>query len=139
MTAQGTARGVETEIRALIDRYLTAWNARDLDGVAAQFTEPARYVLPGANLHMADRPAIVAALTSLFAGLEANGFDHSEAGALSVRICNETTVLAELRDVTRLRRDGSVLEVIDALYVCLREDGQWRLSVAIACDPARPA
>ena len=127
---------VETEIRALLDRYLAAWNARDLPGVAACFTEPARYVLPGADMAMADHAAIVAALKTVFAGLDAQGFDRSEAGPMSVRLCNATTVLADLRDVRRLRGDGSLIEVIDAVYLCVKQDGAWRMSTAIACDPA---
>ena len=47
-------------------------------------------------------------------------------------MCNEYAALAELRNLRRLISDGSEIAAIDALYICVLEDGNWRLSVAMA-------
>ncbi len=124
-----------TEIQKLIDAYLEAWNARDFDGMAALFTEPATYVVPHGTLHIPDRPALIDKLKQQFADLESDGFDHTEIEAVEARQCNETTAMVDLKNVARLRADGSAIGTIDAVYVCIRQDGRWRLSIAMACSP----
>ena len=74
-------------------------------------------------------------LSHAFAELESNGFDHAEIAAVEVRQCNDATAMVDLRNIARLRADGSALEVIDAVYVCIKQDGNWRLSIAIGCWP----
>lgn len=126
---------LQTEIEALIATYLTAWNARDFEGMAALFSEPATYIVPGGALSLPDRSTLISKLKEQFAAMEADGFDHTEIASVSARQCNDTTAIVDLRNVARLRADGSVLEIIDAVYVCVLQDGAWRLSVAIGCWP----
>ena len=63
----------QTEIEELIKVYLTAWNARDFEGMAALFTEPATYVIPGGTLHIPDHQTLIEKLKQQFAGLERDG------------------------------------------------------------------
>ncbi len=125
----------ETEVNALIKTYLSAWNARDYEGMAALFTEPAVYVLADGPKTLATRADLVQSLMQQFAVLESNGFDHTEIESITVRACTDTTAMADMKTVARIKTDGSVLEVIDAVYICLRQDGQWKLSIAMACRP----
>src|SRR5210317_2178913 len=97
---------VESEIQILMAKYLAAWNARDFDGMAALFTEPATYVVPEGTLHLPDRAALISKLKQQFAGMEAEGFDHTEIEAISARQCNDATAIVDLKNVQRLRRDG---------------------------------
>jgi uncharacterized protein (TIGR02246 family) len=129
------AMTVENEIQTLFDTYLRAWNARDFEGMAGLFTEPAVHVVPGGVVSFPDRAAVAANLKERFAELESNGFDHAEIAAVEVRQCNDATAMVDLRNIARLRADGSALEVIDAVYVCIKQDGNWRLSIAIGCWP----
>ena len=126
---------IENEIQTLFDTYLCAWNARDFEGMAALFTEPATYVIPGGTLCLPDRKALIEKLKQRFSDIEKDGFDHTKISSVEVRQCNDTTAMVDLRNIARLRADGSALEVIDAVYVCIKQDGSWRLSIAIGCWP----
>ena len=54
---------------------------------------------------------------------------------IEARQCNDTLAIVYLTHVARLRRDGSAIDVLDAVYVCTLKDGQWKLSTAIGCWP----
>lgn len=125
----------EAKVHDLITTYLAAWNARDYQGMAALFTEPAVYVMPDGPKHLSNRDALVESLKQQFVVLEANGFDHTEIDRIEVRECTDTTALADMKNVARLRADGTVLEVIDAIYICILQEGQWKMSIAMACRP----
>jgi uncharacterized protein (TIGR02246 family) len=122
------------EIADLIETYLLAWNARDFEKMASLFSEPATYIVPSGNLHIPDKAAIISKLQQQFVEIEAEGFDRTEIGEVVVTMCNEFSALAELKNLRRLRSDGSKIAVIDALYICVLEEGSWRLSVAMAGD-----
>ncbi len=126
---------LQSEMETLFASYLRAWNARDFDAIAAFFSEPIVYVLASGPLCLPDRAAFIAMLKQQFADLEALGFDHTEIGSIRARQCNDTTAMVDLRDVRRLRADGSPLEVIDAIYVCIRDRDGWKLSIAMGCWP----
>ncbi len=126
---------VENEIQKLFDTYLRAWNARDIGGMADLFTEPAVHVIPGGVASFPDRAAVAANLEKRFAEMESNGFDHAEIAAVEVRQCDDATAMVDLRHIARLRADGSALDVLDAIYICVKQDGNWRLSIAIRCWP----
>lgn len=122
----------EKEITDLIETYRVAWNARDFEKMASLFSEPVTYIVPGGNLHIPDKAALVLKLQQQFANLEAEGFDHTEIGDVVVTICNEYAALAELKNLRRLKADGSEIGAIDALYICVLQEGHWRLSVGMA-------
>ena len=124
---------IQTEIQQLVKIYLAAWNARDFEGMAAMFTEPATYVVPGGTAHVPDHPALIAMLKQQFAALESDGFDHTEIASVEARQCNETAAMVDLKNVARLRADGSAIDVIDAVYICVKQEGHWKLSIAMAC------
>ena len=126
---------LEQETQKLFDRYLKAWNARDFPGVAACFSEPAMFVLPGATVNLPDRAAIVAMLRKLFETLESQGFSHTTLGRISPRPSGEDLAIVDVRSVKRHRHDGSVLEEIDAHYIMKNENGDWLLTVAVSCSP----
>ena len=124
---------VESEIRELVEIYLRAWNARDFEKMASLFSEPITYVVPNGTLHIPNRKALISKLKGQFSELEAEGFDHTEVEEVVVTQCNDTTALVEMRNLRRLRSDSSELEKRDALYICVLQDGVWRLSIAMAC------
>jgi ketosteroid isomerase-like protein len=122
----------ERKITDLIEAYRLAWNARDFEKMASFFSEPATYIVPGGNLHIPDKAALISKLRQQFVELEAEDFDHTEIGEVVVTLCNEHTALAELRNLRRLNSNGVEIAAIDALYICVLEKGSWRLSVAMA-------
>ncbi|WP_300037447.1 DUF4440 domain-containing protein [uncultured Roseobacter sp.] len=122
------------EIANLIETYLLAWNSRDFEKMASLFSEPATYIGPSGNLHIPSKDALISKLRQQFFALEAEGFDHTEIEEVVVTICNEHAALAELKNLRRLKSDGSEIAAIDALYICVLVEGSWRLSVAMAGD-----
>jgi uncharacterized protein (TIGR02246 family) len=132
MFGMGEVAMAKNEIADLIETYLLAWNARDFEKMASLFSEPATYIVQGGNLHIPDKDALISKLRQQFIELGAEGFDHTEIGEVVVTMCNEYAALAELRNLRRLRSDGSEIAAIDALYICVLEEGGWRLSVAMA-------
>lgn len=123
------------EVEELYARYLEVWNARDFEGVARCFSEPAMFVLPTAAVSLPDRAAVVALLQKVFAGLEANGFSHSTIGGVTARACGEGLAIVDARDVRRLRADGSAIEVIDGHCVLRKEQGAWMFTTVVTCAP----
>lgn len=122
-------------IQTLFDRYLTAWNARDFDAVATCYAEPSFFVLPQASVPVSDKAAMISLLEQIFTGLEADNFSHTEIGAIEARSCEKDIAIVDAKDVKRLRKDGSVLEAIDAHYVARRKDGKWLFTTAVVCAP----
>ncbi|MCB1491274.1 MAG: hypothetical protein KDJ77_05660 [Rhodobiaceae bacterium] len=121
------------EIVVLYGSFLSAWNSRDFEGVANCFAEPAFYALPGTDIPVPDRSSFVALLEKVFAGLEADGFSHTEIGEVSARACGETMAIVDAKEVARVRKDGSLIEVIDGHYVVRKFDDGWRFTMAVTC------
>ena len=122
-----------TQAQALFYRYLECWNARDLPGVAACFTEPSMFVLPTGTVALPDHAALVALLKKVFAGLEVAGFSHSEVGPVTATPCGDGLAIVDAAKVRRLKADGSLLEEIDGHYVMRETDEGWRFTVAVVC------
>lgn len=127
----------EAEIRSLFGRYLTAWNARDFEGVAACYSAPSLFILPSASVPVAGATAMVAMLQNLFAGLEADGFSHTEIDEIDVCPRGDTFATAEASGVRRLRRDGTEIEVIDAHYILRRGESGWQFVTAVTLPHKR--
>lgn len=122
----------EADIKALFGRYMQMWNDRDFAGMAALFTEPTISVGPDGPTITPDNAAMAASLESRFMRLETENFDHTEIEAVDVQFANADTATADLKNVRRLRRDGSAIDELDALYILNRIGGDWKLSVAMA-------
>ena len=122
----------QKEIETLYERYLTAWNGRDFLGVAECFTEPAFFVTPNMDISLPDHSTLVAMLQKMFAGLEADGFSHTE---ISARTCSERMTIVDVKSISRLRKDGSLIEVIDGHYVARQTDDGWKFTTAVVCAP----
>ena len=125
----------EEDIKALFARYMDMWNDRDFAGMAALFTEPTVSVGPDGPTIIPDNAAMAASLKARFDKLEAENFDHTEIEAVDVQFADADTATADLKNVRRLRRDGSAIDELDALYILNRIGGAWKLSVAMAGAP----
>lgn len=124
----------EQEIKALFERYLTAWNARDLATVADCYTEPSLFILPDASVPVQDNEAMINLLKLIFEGLEKEDFSHTEIEDVKACACGENLAVADASTVRRLRRDGSEIECIDAHYILRRTKDGWRFTTAVVCS-----
>lgn len=121
-------------IKALIETYRLRWNVRDFDGMAALFTEPAVMVHTDGVRPVVNRAAMATGLRERFAALEADGFDRTEIERVDVELCSATMALGHLVNLRRLRVDNTVIDAIDSIYICVKQLGDWRLSIGAACD-----
>jgi len=122
------------DVHALIAAYLTAWNAREFDGMAALFAEPNGMMGPDGMGVIPDRAALAAGLAKRFEAMDADGFDHTEIERVDVQMCSDALAIAHLINLRRLRADGSVQGAFDSFYVCARTAEGWRLTLGAACD-----
>lgn len=126
----------KADIEACIHSYIRAWNAQDFAAMAAHFTEPAMFILTSDTRALATRAELAAFLRGIFEGLNAAGFDHTEIGAIEVVRCADGLWLAEVADIRRFHRDGSLMETIEVQYTLRREpDGVIRLISVLWCEP----
>ena len=125
----------QKEIEALFERYLTAWNGRDFRAIAECFSEPAFFITPDMDISVPDHSTLVAMLQKMFAGFEADGFSHTEVGEISARPCAERVTIVDVKSISRLRKDGSLIEVIDGHYVARRTDDGWKFATVVVCVP----
>ena len=127
-------RTFDDAIAALFNEYLDSWNRADLPAYAACYTEPATLVLPTGPAVFPDHATIVAQLGDFRENLVRAGFDHTTIGPFSATRCGENLAIADLRELTRRRADRSIMEATDMHYVLHRQDGAWRIAVAVACN-----
>ncbi len=125
-----------TAVERCVRDYIAAWNGRDFPAMASFFTEPAIFMLAQRTHVLDDRQALMRFLRELFAALDAAGFDHTEIGAITVRRCAEGLVQAEVADIRRYRRDGTLMETIEVQYTLRSDaDGVLRMISALWCEP----
>ena len=122
----------EADIRSLVNRYLTAWNGGDFETVAGCYSEPCLFILPTGAVPAADKAAMITLLKTIFAGLEADGFSHTEIDRIEICPRGDTLATADATGVRRLRKDGSEIEVIDAHYVLRRGPDGWQFATAVS-------
>lgn len=116
--------------------YIRAWNAQDFSAMATHFTEPCVFILESGSTLLPTRAVAIEFLHGIFERLRAEDFDRSEIGAIDVRRCSASLLLAEVDDIRRYRRDGTLLGVIEVQYTLRREaDGRLRIAAALWCEP----
>jgi ketosteroid isomerase-like protein len=115
--ADGDAGGDEAEVRAAVQAYFDSWNARDLDGLFAAFTDA----------------GLVRTFGSDAGGPEAQRLERVRAG-VAFMIGNPPVASAEFGAITvdgdtatvEVRAVGGI--VLDEFrYTLVREDGTWKI------------
>ncbi|MEQ8653741.1 MAG: hypothetical protein RIC87_14865 [Kiloniellales bacterium] len=60
----------------------------------------------------------------------------SRHAGVTARSCGDGLAVLDASSVERLRKDGSVIESIDAHYILRKEaDGAWRIATALVSAP----
>ena len=113
---------------AAYQRYLSAFNANDLDGINDCINYPLAYI--GAdNVTMLDQfpldPADMKA---------SKGWDRSDAFEIDVVAVGENKAHLLMRNTRRLRKDGSLIEEATGFYAYTRlmEIGRYLLSLTLS-------
>lgn len=124
----------EEDAAEFYDAYLAAWNAQDLTALCGFYTEPAFFVLPERSIALEDENVTLGFLEQVFGRLNADDYLRSTYRSLSVQDCADGMAVLDVAGIERRRRDGSLIETVDAHYVLRHnEDGGWRMTVAVIC------
>lgn len=129
--ALGSTEARDAAIMRVLDRYMDALNALDLEGHVATYHFPhyrhasgkiviwqtAREALPGLDLPAAERRAALRAV------LEPD-WDRSEWTRRDI-VQGDDKKVHVVTQFARLRADGSVIKTYDSLYVMTLESGRW--------------
>jgi hypothetical protein len=111
----------EAAAMKLLDDFLAAFNARDVDAFAATFNYPSVRIASG-RVRIIDGPA--SHRRDMFEQLAKIGWHHSAWERRDVIHSGDDKVHFDTRFV-RYREDGSVLGAYDSVYVVNKQDGHW--------------
>lgn len=114
----------EQEIRSLIQEVATTFG-RDVDAWLACFAAPLVIATDAATIVL-DPDAARAMGTRMFDELRERGFDHTELQETAITAVAEDVAVTHASFVRR-RADGSVLEPVEATYLCRKRADGWKV------------
>jgi hypothetical protein len=118
----------EVDVRALIEE-VGATFGRDVDGWLACFADPFVAATDAATIAL-DHDAARAMGTQMFDELRERGFDHTELQDVVITPQGDDVAFAHARFIRR-RADGSILEPIEASYLCRKRTDRWVVATLI--------
>jgi hypothetical protein len=129
----GSVRHREAEVRAALERYFDAFHRRDSEGYADCWTYPASVWSHGRWWQIPDRESCVENNRIYECEARAQGMAGGRILELHVQLLGATSALAT-GAFSRLATDGSVLATVQASYLLVAIDGQWRIGVCVVKD-----
>jgi hypothetical protein len=130
--ARANDPAAEAAALAVLDAFMAAFNARDIEGCEAQFNFP-HYRFASGTVTVLERPGTRPDLFARFA--EATpGWDHSAWARREIVHSGPGKVHVDTRFV-RYRADGSVIGEFDSLYVVTKQDGHWGIKARSSFAP----
>lgn len=114
----------------LLDDFMTAFNARDVEAFEATFNFPSIRLASG-KLVMLNKGDMTAERFTTGALAE---WDHSAWERREIIHAGADKVHVDTR-FTRYRRDGSVIGGFDSVYVITRENGHWGVKIRSSFAP----
>jgi len=127
-TATEAARTADNEaVHGLLNQLSTAWSANDPEAFTNLFTNDGTVVLPG-DVYLYGREAILGFMTLAFQGpYRGTGVTGT---ALSVRFIDSNTsvMITEGGVLAPGETEVAPQRAIRATWVCVNEDGTWKLS-----------
>ena len=133
-TVHARAQNPEAEASAMgvLDAFMSAFNAREVDAFEAPLNSP-HYRIAGGKVSVLDkagtRPDLFARFTSA-----TPGWDHSAWARRNVVHSGPSKVHIDTRFV-RYRADGSILSEFDSLYIVTLQDGGWGIKARSSFAP----
>ena len=116
--------------QGVLDAFMTAFNARDIQAWEATFNFPSvRLASQGLVLLNAGDQTLERLSTGALAE-----WDHSEWDRREVIHAGPDKVHIDTR-FTRYRKDGSVIGGFDSIYVVNRENGKWGVKIRSSYAP----
>jgi hypothetical protein len=130
--AQGRDSDAEAAALAVLDAFMAAVNARDVEAFEAQLHFP-HYRFASGAVAVVERAGTRPDLFERFAAATP-GWHHSAWERRDVIHSGPSKVHIDTRFV-RYRADGSVLSRFDSLYIVTRQDGRWAVEARSSFAP----
>jgi len=127
-------RAIEQDALVAYERYLAAFNARDVARAAHFYATPTMVVMQSGHLVLATGADVESRLATSLARLEDKGFASTSFGKRTLRAMNENVVLLSA-DFIRTRTDGSTIEKVACTYVLSRGTSGWGVVTIIVHPP----
>jgi hypothetical protein len=121
----------EREATELLEEWMAAFNARDVDRWAATFNFPSVRLASGRLVIFENASSI---RRDMFERLTSVGWDRSTWDHHRVINSSDNKVHFDTR-FTRYRADGSVIGTYDSIYVVTRQDGHWGVAARSSFAP----
>lgn len=129
---QAEDREAEASAMGVLDGFMEAFNARDVEAFEAQLHFP-HYRIAGGSVSVLERAGTRPALFERFRAATP-GWHHSVWAKREVIHSGPSKVHIDTRFV-RYRADGSELSSFASLYIVTREDGRWAVKARSSFAP----
>ena len=104
----------------VLDAFMAAWNARDADGVRANFNVPhVRFASGRVNILAPEQVT-----DAMYAGVALSEWGRSAWQRREVIHAGPDKVQFDTR-FARFRPDGSLISAFDSIYIVTLQDGRW--------------
>jgi hypothetical protein len=113
---------VKAEIMSVLDEYMSAFNAKDLDAWESTYHFP-HYRLASGDMTSLAKPGLRDSL-KVFGALQKSGWHHSEWDHRNIIQASDNKVHVDTR-FSRYKSDGNKLGVYESLYILTKENSQW--------------
>ncbi|MBV8771321.1 MAG: nuclear transport factor 2 family protein [Acidobacteriaceae bacterium] len=122
-----TPEGIRKELETFYQSYIAAFNREDIDAFSETFAFPYAWVTGHQGLSQcASQSDHQRSFGKIMADLKARGWARSDVDQLKAWPLAEDLAMI-LADVSRYKRDGSVLERVRACYTLRRDTKDWKI------------
>ena len=122
-----TAEQISRELEAFYKSYIDAFNREDIDTFTESFAYPYAWITGSRGLgQCATESDHQRSFGKIMADLKARGWARSDVDQLKAWPLAEDLAMI-LADVSRYKRDGSVLERVRACYTLRRDTKDWKI------------
>jgi hypothetical protein len=112
---------IRSEVKKVLDEYMSAWNRQDLASWEATFHFP-HYRLASGRMRVLEQPGLQKEIRLWVDAGE--GWHHSKWNHRRIIHASDDKVHVDTQ-FTRYRADGSIIGVYNSLYILTKENGRW--------------
>ncbi|EHQ24990.1 hypothetical protein [Mucilaginibacter paludis] len=113
---------IKIEVYKVLDQYLTAFNAKDLNAWERTYQFP-HYRLASGKISVLEKTGLRDP-KKVFGELQQQGWDHSKWDHRNIIQASGDKVHVDT-EFSRYRKDGSLIGHYESLYILTKENGRW--------------
>lgn len=128
LAADNDQADIEREVMKVLDEFMVAFNALDVDAHVATYHFPHYRLARGTMSFWETEQAALQANTAAFKSLPDTGWNRSIWIHRRIVTASDTKVHVDTR-FRRLREDGSEIGTYDSLYILIKRGGTWGIKM----------